>query len=114
MAGIDRRTLQRSKASDGLAGGDGRPQSVHPQPSRALNEDERTPLPQVAKELRIADVPPARIVPMLADEGVYLTNESSFIRVLRAHGQTAHRGRAKVPRTVRLPTTHIATGPRQV
>jgi hypothetical protein len=46
-------------------------------------------------------VPPARIVPMLADEGVYLASESTFARVLRAHGQTAYRGRAKAPRAKR-------------
>jgi len=51
---------------------------------------------------------------MLADEGIYLASESTFSRVLREHGQTAHRGRAKAPRTVRPPTTHIATEPRQV
>jgi transposase InsO family protein len=51
----------------------------------------------VANEPRFAAVPPARIVPMLADEGVYLASESTFHRILRAHGQTAHRGRAKAP-----------------
>jgi hypothetical protein len=45
-------------------------------------------------------VPPARIVPMLADEGVYLASESSFARVMRAQGQTARRGRAKAPHPV--------------
>ena len=54
------------------------------------------------------------IVPMLADEGVYLASESTFSRVLKAHGQTAHRGRAKAPKAVRPPTTHVATAPRQV
>ena len=34
---------------------------------------------------------------MLADEGIYLASESTFSRVLREHGQTAHRGRAKAP-----------------
>ncbi len=51
---------------------------------------------------------------MLADEGVYVASESSFSRVLRAHGQTRHRGRAKAPRRVRPPSTHVATAPRQV
>lgn len=51
---------------------------------------------------------------MLADEGVYLASESSFTCVLRAHVQTAHRGRAKAPMTVRPPTTHIAAAARQV
>jgi putative transposase len=47
-------------------------------------------------------------------EGVYLASESSFTRVLREHGQSRHRGRAKAPKAVRPPTTHIATAPRQV
>ena len=51
---------------------------------------------------------------MLADEGVYVASESSFSRVLRAHGQTRHRGRAKAPQRVRPPSTHVATAPRQV
>lgn len=51
---------------------------------------------------------------MLADEGVYLGSESSMSRVLRAHGQNARRGRAKVPKASRPPTTHIATAPGQV
>src|SRR5207244_5371684 len=108
------RTRQRGKADEGLVRGDGRPQAVHPVPSHALSEAERAQVLRVANEPRFADVPPARIVPMLADEGVYVASESSFARVLRAHGQAAHRGRAKAPKASRPPTTHIATAPRQV
>ena len=114
VAGIDQRTLQRWKAQDGLNAGDGRPQAVRPMPSHALTPAERDTLLRVANEPRFAAVPPARIVPMLADEGVYLASESSFARVLRAQGQSRHRGRAKAARAVRPPTTHIATAPRQV
>ena len=114
IAGIDERTLQRWKADEGLIRGDGRPLAVRPAPSHALNSDERARLLSVANEPRFAAVPPARIVPMLADEGVYLASESTFARVLKAHGQNAHRGRAKAPRKGRPPTTHIATAPRQV
>ena len=114
IAGIDVRTLQRWRAHAGLVGGDGRPQAVHRTPSHALSPDERAQLLCVANELRFASVPPARIVPMLADEGVYLASESSFTRVLRAHGQSKHRGRAKVPQPVRPPTTHIACAAREV
>jgi putative transposase len=113
-AGIDLRTLQRWKACEGLVGGDGRPGAARPTPSHALSEDERIKLLQVANEPRFSAVPPARIVPMLADEGTYLASQSSFSRVLREHGQTAHRGRAKAPTAVRPPTTHIASQPRQV
>jgi len=114
IAGIELRTLQRWKAVDGIIRGDGRPLAVHATPQHALSEAERAQVLAVANEPRFAAVPPARIVPMLADEGVYLASESTFSRVLKAHGQTAHRGRAKAPRASRPPTTHIATSPRQV
>ena len=73
-AGIDLRTLQRWKAFDGLVGGDGRPHAVRATPSHALSEAERAQLLAVANAPRFAAVPPARIVPMLADEGVYLAS----------------------------------------
>jgi transposase InsO family protein len=114
VAGIDLRTLQRWQAGTGLMQGDGRPRAVRPIPGHALSAAERARVLAVANEPRFAAVPPARIVPMLADEGVYLASESTFGRILRAHGQTAHRGRAKAPKASRPPTTHIATAPRQV
>jgi transposase InsO family protein len=114
VAGIDERTLQRWKAHAGLTEGDGRPQAARPTPSHALSEQERMRMLEVANEPRFCAVPPARIVPMLADEGIYLASESSFARVMRAQGQTAHRGRAKAAHAVRPPTTHIATAVRQV
>ncbi len=113
-AGITPRTLQRWKTHHGLELGDGRPQAVRPTPRHALSELERAKLIAVANEPRFAAIPPARIVPMLADEGVYLASESSFSRVLAQAGQNAHRGRAKAPRASRPPTTHIATAPGQV
>jgi putative transposase len=114
IAGIDVRTLQRWRACRGLEHGDGRPQAVRPTPAHALTAVEREQLLQLANEPRFADMPPARIVPALADQGVYLASESTFHRVLRAQGQTQHRGRAKVPRASRPPSTHVATAPRQV
>lgn len=112
--GINLRTLQRWQAGDGLSGGDRRPQAIRPIPGHALSEAEQAQVLAVANEPRFAAVPPARIVPMLADEGVYLASESTFSRILRAHGQTTHRGRAKAPKAVRPPTTHMASAPRQV
>lgn len=114
IAGIDVRTLQRWKAQADLTEGDGRPQALRPIPSHALSSAERAALLAVANEPRFASVPPARIVPMLADEGVYLGSESSMTRVLKTHGQSTRRGRAKAPKASRPPTTHIATAPGQV
>ena len=114
IAGIDLRTLQRWKAHEGLVQGDGRPQAVRPVPAHALSPAERAEVLRVANEPRFAAVPPARIVPALADEGVYLASEATFERVLRAADQSHRRGRAKAPKAVRPPTTHVATAPRQV
>jgi putative transposase len=114
VAGIDVRTLQRWKAHQGLVAGDGRPDAVRPMPAHALTPAERQQILHVANEPRFADMPPARIVPALADEGVYIASESSFQRVLREQGQARHRGRAKAPRKSRAPTTHVATAPRQL
>lgn len=113
-AGITVRTLQRWKAHDGLVVGDKRPNAERALPGHALNEDERRRILSVANEPRFAALPPARIVPALADEGVYLASESSFQRILRAHGQNRHRGRTRAPQPSRRPTTHIATGPGEV
>lgn len=113
IAGVDPRTLQRWKAA-GLHRGDGRPQAIRPQPAHALSVEEREKIVQIANEPQFAELPPARIVPMLADEGIYLASESSFSRVLRAQGQNRHRGRAKAPQKRRPPSTHVATAPRQL
>ena len=114
VAGLDVRTLQRWNAEDGLVSGDRRPDAVRPTPAHALSTAEREQILHVVNEPRFADMPPARIVPALADEGVYIASESSFQRVLRAQGQTCHRGRAKAPRKSRPPSTHVATAPRQL
>jgi transposase InsO family protein len=114
VAGITVRTLQRWKAQDGLVLGDRRPVAERPLPSHALTDEERACILAVANEPRFADQPPARIVPALADEGVYIASESSFQRVLREHGQNRHRGRARAPQASRAPTTHVATAARQV
>jgi transposase InsO family protein len=114
LAGIDAGTLRRWKAGDGLRQGDRRPDAARSVPSHALSEAERARIIAVANEPRFAETPPARIVPALADEGIYIASESSFHRVLRAHGQMNRRGRARPPRTSRPPTTHIATRPGDV
>ena len=72
IAGIALRTLQRWKVHEGLTAGDGRPHAVRPLPSHALSGAERAELVRVANEPRFAAVPPARIGPMLADDGVYV------------------------------------------
>ena len=114
LAGIDVRTLQRWMAGADLARADRRPDADREVASHALSEAERARIIEVANEPRFADTPPARIVPALADDGIYIASESSFHRVLRAHGQMNRRGRAQPPRASRPPITHIATRPGEI
>ncbi|MBN0281225.1 IS3 family transposase, partial [Pseudomonas aeruginosa] len=44
----------------------------------------------------------------------YLASESTFYRVLRAADQQHRRGRSQPPRTVKAPTSHVATAANQV
>jgi len=97
LVGVDLRTLQRWKASGGLVRGDRRPEAVREPPAHALSEAAPARLLQVANEPRFADVPPARIVPMLADEGISLASESSFHRGPRARVGTAAGPRRQSP-----------------
>src|SRR4051812_12115078 len=113
-AGIDARTFQRWRAGAGEVQADRRHTATRPKPSHALSEAERARIVAVSNEPRFADVPPARIVPALADEGRYLASEASFHRVLRDHGQMRRRGRARLPRTLGPPSTHVAAAPGQV
>jgi putative transposase len=114
LAGIDLRTFQRWRAGGGEVTADRRPEAVRPKPAHALSEAERARIIELANGPRFASTPPARIVPALADEGIYVASEASFHRVLRDHGQMQRRGRARPPRSAGPPSTHVATGPRQV
>ncbi len=119
LAGIDLRTRQRWQAGGGPNAADDvradrRPEAARPTPPHALTEAERARIVEVANQPRFADTPPARIVPALADEGIYLASEASFHRVLRTEGQMQRRGRARPPRASRPPTTHIASRPGEV
>ena len=94
LAGIDLRTFQRWRAGEGEVTADRRPEAIRPKPAHALSEAERARIIELANQPRFASTPPARIVPALADEGIYVGSEASFHRVLREHGQMQRRGRA--------------------
>jgi len=92
---ISLRTLQRWRrqfaahdasggAADGGGGGDRRKGSARHVPHR-LSDEERQRILAVCNQPQYASLPPAQIVPDLADHGEYLASESSFYRVLHAH-----------------------------
>lgn len=108
--GLDPRTIQRWRARDG---GDDRRDGPKTIAHNKLSAAERQRIIDVANSPRFRDLSPKQIVPLLADDGVYVASESTFYRVLREEKMLTHRGRAKPP-TSQPPREHIATGPNQV
>jgi len=112
IVGLSARTLQRWQ-KDGDTCADRRPSRVY-EPAHKLSEAERADLLAVANSVEFAHLPPSQIVPRLADRGEYKASESTFYRVLRTAGQTAHR-RAERPATPRsTPEALCAVAPNQL
>ena len=111
IMGISAKTLQRWK-QDGNAQ-DGRIDAKH-EPANKLTAMEKQRLIQTANKPEYADLPPGKIVPKLADKGVYIASESTFYRVLKAANQQHHRQKAKPDRQIKKPRALTATGPNQI
>ena len=79
-----------------------------------ITEEERTQILRTCNQPQYAALPPGQIVPDLADQGSYLASESSFYRVLHAHGQAHRRGRARPPQEPREVPRLKAEGPNEV
>lgn len=112
-AGLTLRTLQRW-TKDGAVKVDARTTTTRPEPRNKLSEAERKAVLEACNREENAHLPPSQIVPKLADEGIYLASESTFYRVLKAHGQGHRRGRAQPPRPRTPPTSYSATAANQV
>jgi putative transposase len=85
-----------------------------PTPKNKLSEHEVQQMLNVSNEPKYASLPPSQIVPTRLDEGRYIASEASFYRVLKAHGQLNHRGRAQPVQRKSKPTSFEAKGPNEV
>lgn len=79
-----------------------------------FSAEERQKLLSTVNDPRFADLTPAQIVPILAEEGVYVGSESTMYRILRQEGQLSHRGRSRPARAAQAPPVLEATGIHQV
>lgn len=109
---ITLRTYQRWTHEGGVKA-DARPQAARPTPANKLSAQERQEILDICNQHEYASLPPAQIVPKLADEGRYIASEASFYRVLREADQLQHRGKARAPRRVK-PKSYAASAPNQV
>ena len=82
-------------------------------PANSLSTEERVEVIAIATSERFRELAPSQIVPILAEEGVYVASESSFYRVLRQEKLLTHRDRSR-PAAHHRPTEYVAKGPNQV
>jgi len=109
--GISAKTYQRWARPENMA--DGRLDATHT-PANKLTALERQRIIKVANAPEHADLPPNKLVPKLADEGLYIASESSFYRILKAEDQLHHRQKSKPARQVNQPKALTASAPNQI
>lgn len=110
MLGVALRTIERWEKAGGLI--DKRKQAARV-PTNKLSEKERDMILTIANSKTYQNLPPCKIVPMLADDGCYIASESTFYRVLHAKNQLEHRQLSR-PTKHHKPTAYEATGANQV
>ena len=115
QVGLSCRSVQRWQRS-GVPEGDQRLSGKrrYVRPANRLREDERQGVMAVLNSEAFKDLPPSQIVPRLADLGVYVASESTMYRLLRQHGQLAHRRSERTVQKRSKPRALAATGPNQV
>lgn len=109
---LSERTLQRWQGNS-AAGGDRRPVRIQT-PGNKLSALERERVLAIANSEAFGHLPPSQIVPRLADDGRYVASESTFYRVLKAHGQFRHRGAARPARPHSKPRALCASAPAEL
>jgi transposase len=111
LIGISAKTCQRWNRPDNTQ--DKRLEALH-EPANKLTEKECQQIIQVSNEPKYANLSADKIVPALADKGIYIASESSFYRVLKKESQLCHRQKSKPTRQIKKPRAVIATAPNQL
>lgn len=83
------------------------------EPANKLTPEEKANVISVVTSPEFRDDSPSKIVPRLADQGIYLASESTIYRILKAENLSAHRSNSR-PATLHRPEPYEATAPNQV
>lgn len=110
VLGLSMRTLERWEKENGLQ--DQR-KLVKRTPVNKLTQEQRDMVIKTANNTIYRDLPPCKIVPLLADTGRYIASESTFYRVLREENQLTHRQVSR-PAKHHRPKPYEASGANQV
>lgn len=92
---------------------DGRKDASRPKQTKELSEETKIKLMEVINSKKYCDLPPCKIVPLLADEGCYIASESTIYRILRKERQLTHRTKSKSKKHSK-PQSFVASKPNQV
>ena len=123
ILGVSLRTLRRWReaircSGSSIDGRKGAPRRV----AHKLTAEERQQVIDTVNDPRFADLTPAQIIAILAEEGVYnsfgedfvYASEMSFYRIMREEGLLHHRGSTRPPREPRPVPRLEASGPNQI
>ena len=110
LVGLSLRTLERWEKENGLMD---KRASAQRTPTNKLTQEERNRVLQIANSPLYQNLPPCKIIPLLADEGQYIASESTFYRILREEDQLKHRQLSASPKHHK-PKAYAACGANQV
>src|SRR4051812_20719521 len=94
LLGLPARTVQRWR-KQGETGGQDRRRGPNTPPVNKLSEAEEKLVLETITSAPFADLSPKQIVPLLADEGIYLASESTCYRILEKADLNHHRQPSK-------------------
>jgi len=109
--GLSSRTIQRWKHHED--GGEDLRLGPKTNPGNSLSEEERAEVLRIATSPEYRDLSPNQIVPILADQDIYIASESTFYRILKEAKLDAHRSASKPPQR-KKPREHVAKAPNTV
>lgn len=110
LLGLTIRTLERWEKVNGV---DDKRKLTQHIPANKLTQEQRDMVLQTANSADYQNLPPCKIVPLLADKGCYMASESTFYRILRSENQLTHRQLSRCAKHHR-PKTYVADGANQV
>lgn len=110
LMGISVRTFERWQLPQGRQD---RRKLAKRRVANKLSSEERQEVLRIANSVRFQDLPPCKIVPLLADEKKYIASESSFYRILKQENQMTHRAKQR-PVKHHRPKEYMASAPCQV
>lgn len=109
--GISERTYERWKKENGLL--DKRKGSAKHVVNK-LSEQQRDEVVKTCCNEEYRDLNPCEIVPILAENGIYMASESTIYRIFKERGLNKSRNNTKTPNRENKPDELLATGPNQV